>query len=66
MMKKLLMMLTFLIASAFAVAPASYAGDHGHDSKSSASEKKSDHDSSDKKHEKKEHGEHKSDHHKGH
>jgi len=57
-MKKLIMMLTFLVASAFAVAPVSYAGDHGHDSRSNASEKRSDHGSSDKRDAKKEHDDH--------
>ena len=41
-MKKLIMMLTLLVAGAFAVAPAAYAADHGHDSKSVADTKSSD------------------------
>ncbi|MDQ6997634.1 MAG: hypothetical protein Q9M17_02860 [Mariprofundus sp.] len=40
-MNKLIMLFAFLMASAFAVVPASYAGDHGHDSKT-YSEKSSD------------------------
>jgi len=41
-MNKLIMMFAFLMATAFAVVPASYASDHGHDSKSKV-EKSSDH-----------------------
>jgi len=38
-MKKLVFMFTLLISASFAVAPATYAGSHGHDSKSASDSK---------------------------
>jgi len=57
-MKKVIMMLTLLIAASFAVAPASYAGDHGHDSKSMSDSKSKDDKSKDDKSDDKSHDKH--------
>jgi len=57
-MKKLIMMITLLSAVSFAAAPAAYAGDHGHDSKSMSDSKSKDDKSKDDKSDDKSHDKH--------